>query len=323
MKIIYHPEKLAVEKRPICLAAGFFDGLHRGHQRVLRAAIRKARALHGSAWVMTFDNHPLKILHPPTAPLMLTSTAHKLRFFEKQGIDGCLVLRFTPAMAALTPDEFIDFLTQQAPMLRAIFAGCTWRYGRHAAGDIATMRRRLAPKKITVTSVRPLLWRNKPVSSTRIRQAIAAGRLTDAAVMLGRPFSILGTVVTGRRIGRRIGFPTANLKPHNEVRPPQGVYAVMALTHDTPCAGVLNYGQHPTADKSRSPLMELHLLDWNGNVYHDTIEVFFIARLRSERRFPSLTALAAQIRRDTDRTRRIISGSRAKKLWKNALHHRN
>lgn len=323
MRVIHSPEQLRKERRPVCLAAGFFDGVHRGHQRVLDAAIHHARELGGAAWVMTFDNHPQKVLHPPAAPLLLTSTDHKLQILTRSGVDGCLVLRFTPTLAAMAPNEFIAYLTTPATTLRAIYAGANWRFGHRARGDIVVLRRYLAPRGIEVTAVRPLYWHGRPVSSTRVRQFISAGRLDAAAAMLGRPFSILGAVVAGRRLGRQLGFPTANLESCNEVRPPQGVYAVMARIGPAWHSGVLNYGRHPTITRAPRPVMELHLLDLRSNLYGRTLEVFFGPLLRSEKRFPSLGALAAAIRTDANAARHILASCARKIVWKNALQPRD
>lgn len=319
MRVIHNPEQLRQERRPVCMAAGFFDGVHRGHQRVLEAAIRRARELGGAAWVMTFDNHPCKVLHLPSAPPLLTSTEHKLQILERYGVNGCLVLRFTPALAAMKPEEFSAYLTASSKNLRAIYAGANWRFGYRARGDIEVLRRNLDPRGIEVAAVRPVCWRGQPVSSTRVRRAIGDGRLDDAAAMLGRPFSILGAVVAGRRLGRRLGFPTANLEACNEVRPPQGVYAVMAKVGRIWRPGVLNYGRRPTVARFSRPVMELHLLDLRANLYGRVLEVFFGPLLRPERRFPSLAALAAAIETDALAARRALAVCAGKNVWKNTL----
>lgn len=320
MKIIRHPKALAEQTSALCLAAGFFDGVHRGHQRVLGTAIRLARDIHGRAWVMTFDVHPSRILCPAASPPLITSTSHKLRLLEEFGIDGCLLLPFSKQLARLEPESFLDTLWNSAPSLKAFVVGNNWRFGNKGRGDLALLRRCAGKKHITVTAVAPTRHDGMAVSSTRIRHAIMGGDLPEAAIMLGRPFSILGRVVAGRHIGRTLGFPTANLVPDNEVRPPVGVYAVYAIAGNTSYNGVLNFGYRPTfGDDSPEPVMELHLLDMSGNLYRRTIEVFLIRRLRSERRFSSRDSLRRQMVRDTEHAREILSETSAKKLWKKTL----
>ncbi len=293
-------------RRPILLAAGFFDGVHRGHQRVIRRALAGARQGRGSAWVLTFEPHPLKVISPAAAPALLTSTPHKLRRLAALGATGCVVQAFTPATARQEPEAFIAALKRAAPALARLYVGRNWTFGRHGRGNAALLKKLAAKHGFRVVTIPPVSWRGQPVSSTRIRRAVAAGRLADAARMLGRPFSVLGTVVPGRQIGRTLGIPTANLDFRNEIRPPEGVYAVIAVIGGTRLTGVANLGRRPTFPRRgrRAPILELHLLDTRRDLYGRTIEVFFLQRLRPERKFSSPAALRAQIRRDIAAARR-------------------
>ena len=257
---------------------------------------------------MTFDTHPLKVLRPARAPRLLTSTPHKLRLLAALDVEGCLVIPFTVALARQTPVQFVSLLARSAPTLRHIVVGGNWTFGRRGCGTPARLARLAAAHGITVAAVPPIAWRRRPVSSTRIRAAVEAGKLRDAAAMLGRPFSLLGTVVPGHRLGRKLGFPTANLDPHNEVAPPNGVYAVRARWRGADYPGLVNIGVRPTVTGTdvrsrgaRPPprVIELHLLGIRRRLYGRTIEVSFLRRLRAERRFPSLAALQRQIRADT------------------------
>jgi riboflavin kinase / FMN adenylyltransferase len=319
MRILHRLALLKTERRPICLAAGFFDGVHAGHQQVLSRAVQCARHKGGSAWAMTFDRHPLKVLKPNAAPPLLTATPHKITLMGRLGLDGCLVVPFTRTLANMAPAAFLDLLSQSAPTLRHVFVGTNWHFGRQGRGDTALLTLWLRAHGIRVTAVPPLRWRRQPVSSTRLRAAIEEGDLAAATAMLGRPFSILGTVVAGRRIGRQLGYPTANLVPHNEVRPPVGVYAVRAIHAGRSYEGLLNYGFHPTVQRAPEPLFELHLLDTARELYGQVIEVFFFRRLRGERRFGARRDLVVQIRRDIQEARRVLSMPRLKKSWKMAL----
>lgn len=319
MRIAHLPRDLAALPGPIGLAAGFFDGLHRGHQAVLQATRDWSRAGGGVPWVMTFDIHPAKILQPSAAPPLLTSTRHKLALLDRTGMDGCLLLNFNPRRARQEPEAFLDWLFSQAPAIRAIFTGENWRFGRKGRGDLALLRAYAKPRGILVKTVRPRQLAGQPISSTRIRAAVQQGDLELAARLLGRPFSLMATVGGGLKLGRQLGFPTANLAPDNEVRPPLGVYAVHAVAEGRPFEGVLNFGQRPTLGVPSAPLMELHLLDIRLPLYRKSIEVFWGPRLRHERTFPSFAALSRQIARDIDRARHVLNQPAEKKLWKKTL----
>jgi len=308
MKIITDLTLLKKERQPIMLAAGFFDGMHRGHRKVVEEAIGRARKAGGNAWVLTFDTHPVKILKHASTPLMLTSTRHKLRLLGQLGIDGCLLMPFTPELANLEPEAFINKLRNSAPALVEIFVGRNWRFGRGRKGDSILLLRLASELNLKVTMIRPVLRRGKIVSSTRIRSEVMRGNLEEAATMLGRPFSIFGTVTRGRTVGRKLGFPTANLNPHNEVLPPPGVYAVYALLKNRVFNGVFNLGNRPTFKKKgeNSISLELHILSLNRDLYGEDIEVFFVKKLRDEKRFFSKEDLKTQIAHDVERARKLL-----------------
>jgi len=234
------------QRRPVLLAAGFFDGVHRGHQAIIRKIVSAARRERGAAWVMTFDTHPLKVLSPSSAPRLLTSTRHKLRLLAALGVDGCVVINFTRALARREPKAFIAMLARAAPALRQIVIGRNWTFGRQGRGTPAMLKTMAPCFGFKVTVIPPVRWHGTVVSSTRIRAAVLAGHLEEAAGMLGRPFSLLGTVVPGRGLGRKLGIPTANLDPHNEVAPPDGVYIVRAHWDGTDYPGIVNLGVRPT-----------------------------------------------------------------------------
>ncbi len=296
---------------PVFMAAGFFDGIHRGHQRVITAARTAARgALNGTLWVLTFQAHPLRVLAPAQAPRYLMSESHKMRALEKMGVDGCLSLPFDRSWAGLEPEEFLDLLRREIPRWTALFVGPNWRFGKRAAGDETLLRKWAARHGIAVTATPPATWKGKMISSTRIRNAVRGGDLTQAAAMLGRPFSLTGMVQHGRAIGRRLGYPTANVQPDNEVWPPRGVYAVVvALENGDRCRGVMNLGKRPTfaeRDHERENIMEIHLHEQTRNLYGEEIEIFVFERLRDERRFDTIEALRKQIAGDIEAAERIL-----------------
>jgi riboflavin kinase / FMN adenylyltransferase len=298
-------------RKPVVLAVGFFDGLHRGHRKVIEKALARARQIGGETWVLTFDAHPLKVLAPRRAPLLLTSVEHKMRMLEQMGIDGCLVVRFTRRLARQKPEEFVAKLCEGAPSLAWILVGGNWRFGRGGQGDAPLLARFGRQRGFGVTVVRPVLHQGLPISSTRIRREIMRGRLDEAAAMLGRRFSIMGTVTHGRRVGRKLGYRTANLWLRNEVMPPPGVYAVRARVRGRLRDGVLNFGYRPTFGKKPArPAMELHLFDFAGSLYREVIQVCFVKRLRSERKFRSVRDLQSRIAEDIRNARRCLLSSR-------------
>lgn len=315
MKVVRQLAGLRHRTKPVCLAAGFFDGVHLGHQEVLRQAVETAQAIGGEAWAMTFDPHPLKVLTPDSAPLLITDTPHKLQLLGCSGLDGCLLIPFNRKFAATPAEQFLARLANGIPTLHSVFMGHDWRFGNRGRGDLTMLSAWARPLGIHVHEVPSIRRGGQAVSSTRIRNAVSTGNLNEATSLLGRPFSILGTVVPGKRIGRTLGFPTANLKARNEAYPPTGIYAVQAIVNGQACPGVVNFGHHPTVARVRVPLLELHLLDTHRNLYRQTIEVFFLRRLRPERKFATLPALVCQIEADIVQTRRVLAAATMKKLW--------
>lgn len=293
---------------PIILAAGFFDGVHCGHRRVLAGALARARRCGGQVWALTFDQHPLAILAPPQRPPLLTSPAVRLEQMAALGVDGCLALPFTRKLAALSPEAFVAMLCGRSRHVAAIYCGSNWHFGAHAAGDAAELARLGRSHGFRVTVVPAATYRGRPISSTRIRKAIQHGRLGEATAMLGRPYAIRETVVRGRGVGRTLGMATANIQPAAEVLPPTGVYAVRAQIGARSVAGVASLGFRPTFADARPEraLLEVHLLDYAGDLYGATLDVAFVKRLRPERRYASPEALMAQVRRDIARARQVL-----------------
>jgi riboflavin kinase/FMN adenylyltransferase len=226
MRVIDQLEGLSAAAGPVVLAAGYFDGVHRGHQAVIRTALARAQESGAETWVLTMDPHPLRILRPDAAPRLLTSTPHKLRLLGELGVAGCVVLPFTVALAAVEPADFIARLRAAAPRLVCMVVGPNWTFGRGARGTPDTLRELARAHGFDATIAEPVLVDGQPISSTRIREAVLLGQLDEAARLLGRPFGVRGTVVRGKQLGRRLGFPTANVDAEGEVRPPPGIYAV-------------------------------------------------------------------------------------------------
>jgi riboflavin kinase/FMN adenylyltransferase len=295
---------LGAVRTPIVLAAGVFDGVHEGHRSVIATAHEKAAACHGQAWVLTFDPHPLKILKPDAAPALLTSTQHKLALLSALGVDGCVLMPFNRELAELEPEAFIENLCSLAPTLHGIVVGENWTFGHRARGNAGMLRKLASEKSLEITVVPGVTWNGSTVSSTRIRQAVADGKLDDAAAMLGRPFSILGTVVHGKKLGRQLGFPTANLNPHNEVRPPPGIYAVRALLDGQSVPGAAYVGGETSGIAQN--IVEVHLIDSDIDLYGRDLEVSFHAKLRDDRSFANHDLLREQIAIDVRNARLVL-----------------
>lgn len=311
MKVLRSIDQLAEVPGPVVLAAGVFDGLHLGHRAVLQTAITEAARLSGSAVALTFDPHPAKILRPGSAPRLLTSTPHKLRLMDELGLEFMLVVTFDDAFARVEASDFVAGLVNAANPLRVVCVGERWKFGHNRLGDATLLRHLGESSSFQTIEVPPVHVDGHIVSSTRIRRAVESGDLQTARTLLGREYSVLGTVVRGNGLGRRIGFPTANLAAHNEQFPPDGVYAVRVRVGKRILPGVANIGTRPTVDSSGHRLLEVHLLDHEADLYGSDIEATFVMFLRGEKKLPDVTALAGQIAIDAASARELLSNASA------------
>ena len=314
MRTLIQSERFRSLRGPIVLAAGFFDGVHVGHRRVLNGTVAAARRRGGQAWALTFDQHPLAVLAPDQRPPLLTPLEVRLERLAATGLDGCLLLPFTRELAAQTPEEFVARLCTSRHALAGIRCGANWRFGARAVGDVAMLTRLGRIHGFRVTVVPAARHAGRPISSTRIRTAIQRGRLADATAMLGRPYSIREVVVRGRGVGRTLGMATANLHPSADVLPPIGVYVVRTWIGDRPVDGVASLGYRPTFADARpeAPILEAHFLDFEGDLYGATLDIAFLVRLRGEHKYPSPAALMAQVRRDIAAARRVCRSYQGK-----------
>ncbi len=318
MKIIHDLKLIRRIRKPIIAAAGFFDGVHLGHRKVIGQAITEAEKIGGQSWVITFQKHPMRILNPEAAPPLLTATEHKLRILERLDIDGCLILPFNRKIAQTKPEIFVQQLLDSTPPLTGLVVGQNWHFGHKGKGNPRMISRLVKDSSLDLSVVRPRIWKGETISSTRIRTAVQRGNIEDAAAMLGRPFSVLGTVQHGSGIGHSLGFPTANLDAHHEVLPPFGVYATRMLISNpnkkhktTLYNGILNFGIRPTfaEDNPQKPILELHIMDFDQDLYGLDIEIFFVAKIRNEKKFSSVTALRKQISTDVTKAQTILEYS--------------
>jgi riboflavin kinase/FMN adenylyltransferase len=306
MRILHSIGELAGLKGPIVLAAGTFDGVHLGHQALIRRAMEEAASCGGTAVVMTFDRHPASLLRPEKAPRILIRNAQKIALLEEMEVPSLLLLPFTSELASVSARDFISSIVQAASPLRAICVGSQWSFGNGGEGNVARLRDLGAEWNFEVIQIDPIHTGGSPISSTRIRTAIASGDLDQASDCLGRPFILSGEVVTGAGLGSTIGFPTANLDVSGMQLPPNGVYAVKVRRAGTILSGVCNIGLRPTVNASAtSPVLEVHLFDLSADLVGENLSLEFVKFLRPEQKFSGLEELKAQIARDCAEAREI------------------
>ncbi len=301
MEVLRLIPELSALRGPIFAAIGVFDGVHLGHQAVISTSAGHAREAGGTPVVITFDPHPMKLLRPGNAPHLLTATEHKIALIRDLGVEHLLVIHFDRGFAATSPEDFVLQLVQHAKPLRQICVGHEWSFGKNRAGNLDLLKKLGAQHDFEVIGIKPVAVTGAVVSSTAIRAAVEEGDLAKAAEMLGREYSILGTVKKGAQLGRELGFPTANLSAHSEQFPPNGVYAAEARLDGATLRGVANLGYRPTIEAAKPErLLELHLFDLKRDIYGEDVEVRFLRYLRPEQKFRSLDELKAQIARDVE-----------------------
>jgi riboflavin kinase/FMN adenylyltransferase len=308
MQILRSIPELSRLPSPIFLAIGVFDGVHRGHQAVISTSAEHAGATNGTPVVVTFDPHPEKVLRPASAPHLLTSTPHKIALIRGLGVAHLLIITFDKKFAATEPEDFVQQLVEHSKPLREICVGHEWSFGKNRRGNLELLKKLGARFDFNVVGVPPVTVNGEVVSSTTIRQSVEAGDLRKAAVMLGREYTILGTVVRGDDLGKKIGFPTANLSAHNEQFPPNGVYFAGAKMDGVAYPGVVNLGYRPTVSSSKTErILEIHLLDFERDIYGKDLEVRFIRYLRPEKKFENIDALVRQIEFDVQQARKLLA----------------
>ena len=304
--------ELADVGRSLHLAMGVFDGLHLGHQAVIKAAVRGAEISGGAPGVLTFEPHPIQVLSPENAPRRIfSSLEQKEILLSALGVEILLVLRFDEVMAGQTADTFAKSLLS-VPDLRQLVAGEDWKFGQGRQGTMAFLQGRGMDYNVSVEPIPAVTWQGERISSTRLRRALRAGNLNSVREMLGRPYSVMGTIVRGEQVGRELGAPTANIQTGDEQFPPDGVYAVSVRIdgESREREAVANLGIRPTVGGTQH-LLEVHLLDFEGNLYGRTLEIFFGKMIRGEKQFQGLAELQNQIQLDLEEARRLFKASEA------------
>jgi riboflavin kinase/FMN adenylyltransferase len=308
MLVLRHLERIGRRFRSPVVTLGNFDGVHRGHQEILRRLVSRAREGNGAALALTFQPHPAEILTPQHAPLLLTDWRARVERIAAAGIEAVIVQRFTRAFSEISAEDFVRRLLVDGLGARAVVVGHRVRFGYGRRGDADLLRALGSACGFDVEVVGPVEVAGILPSSSAIRRAISEGDLAQASSLLGYAPAVAGRVVHGRHRGHTLGFPTANLRIRGLVLPPDGVYAVHVGWRDRNLGGVANLGFNPTFQENERSL-EVHLFDFHDDVYGQRLEVRFVQKLRGEVKFPNPQALIDQISHDVEAARRVLASS--------------
>jgi riboflavin kinase/FMN adenylyltransferase len=297
---LFHGTDNAETARPTVLTLGVFDGLHLGHQLIMRTVVERARATGSVPTVITFDPHPRAVLHPQSAPPLLQTFEQKIEAFRVLGIEQVIVIRFDEEFAQIRAEEFLRDVVRDRLQAREVYLGRGFAFGKGREGNIELLRAASGRLGFRADEVAEVRLRGCRISSSRIRETLAAGRVNMARRMLGRPYGVEGLVVRGDARGRTLGFPTANLHPQNRVIPRPGVYVTATLIDGAWRRSVTNVGTRPTFSAAQEivPSVETYVMNWNGDLYGQVVRVRFLHRLRDEQKFNGVADLKAQIDRD-------------------------
>ncbi len=307
MKTILQIDNIPEELTGSYLTIGNFDGVHRGHQYLFRHLVDQARNAGRPSVVLTFAPHPQMVLHPDRRPFyLITSIEEKIRLIEAQGVDGLIIIPFNLDVAKTTAREFVCDLLWGKLRIKKILIGHDYTFGSGKEGNEDFLVAKGKKLGFDVEVMRAFQVGDTIISSTRVRNAILDGDVKTAAAWLGRPYNLVGRVAVGHNRGAGLGFPTANIEPEKELVPARGVYAALARVDDHTHGSVLNIGMNPTfADNQRS--IEVHILDFKGDIYGKNLEILFMEKLRDEKKFSGSEELIVQIRKDVEEARKLLS----------------
>jgi riboflavin kinase/FMN adenylyltransferase len=305
MKVHYDLKSFRESLPHPVVTMGNFDGIHRGHQEIFRSLKREAEAKAGTALVITFFPHPLKVLHPDRAPRLITSLQDRVELMECCGVDRVLCIPFDLDFASWDAERFVREILVRKVGTKKVLVGEDFRFGRNREGGLRFLEEKGGSFGFEVQKIEPVRVEGMEISSTRIRQSLQHGRVRESAAMLGRPYNISGTVVTGEKRGKTLGYPTANLATEAELLPPNGVYAVRVVLENERLPAVASLGVKPTFS-GRQFSIEAHIFDFDRDLYGKSMRMEFIDWIREEQSFPDAQALAEQIDRDARQARRIL-----------------
>ena len=289
------------------LALGNFDGLHRGHLKIVERVKRGAAEHGGTPMAMTFDPHPSRVVRPDKAPPLLMTLEQRLDALERAGIRAVAVVRFTRELSQWEPETFVRTVLVEWLHVAEVWVGANFLFGHDRSGNFTLLRALGQHYGFRAEKIDPVRYKEFVVSSTRIRRLVTEGRVDEAGALLGHPYVLTGTVVKGRRRGRELGFPTANLQTVNELVPPHGVYATTLMVGAIVHPAVTNIGVNPTFGEGGPTTIETHVLRYDGELYGRQVQLAFVQRLRDERRFDDVDALRAQIEADCRRAERLFT----------------
>lgn len=313
MKIYRSIKKMKKPRPGSVVAIGVFDGIHRGHAHIIKNLVKRARRIGAKSMVLTFYPHPYSVLHPKGIVPLLVSVKHRLRLLADLGVDILVLTKFSLRFSYTKAEEFVSRILLKRLGMKEMLVGENFSFGKAGSGDIALLKNLSRKYGFKVKSIALLKEGKRAISSTYVRSLILNGRLKEASRLLGRPVSILGTVIEGAKRGRILGYPTANVNPHHEAIPPSGVYAVYVKLGDKRYRGVLNIGFRPTFHPlhyAPEPTIEVHIFNFRKNIYGKDIEIIFIKRMRPERRFKTKAALIRKIMLDEGTATRIFRTKR-------------
>ena len=300
---IFHGTENANILRPTVLTLGVFDGLHLGHQQIMRHVVERARATGAVATAVTFDPHPRSVLHPDSAPPLLQTLDQRLANLEVLGIEQTIVIKFDREFAGQPAENFLSDIIHDRLNAKEVYLGKGFAFGKDRGGNIELLRAMSEKLGFVADEVGEVTLRGNRISSSKIRKLLDDGRVNLARRMLGRPYGVEGVIIRGNRRGHTIGFPTANLKPHNRVIPRYGVYATATLIDGIWRKSITNIGVRPTFESDADASIETYVFDFDGDLYGAALRVRFLHRIRDERKFNGIDELKAQIDRDSRRAR--------------------
>lgn len=288
------------------LALGNFDGLHRGHMKIIDRVRQRAGERGGTSAAMTFEPHPPRVVRPDKAPALLMTREQKIEALSRSGMQGVAVVRFTHDLSQWDPEKFVRTVLVDWMRVSEVWVGANFLFGHERAGTFTVLRSLGARYGFRAEKIDPVRYKDFVVSSTRVRRLVAEGRVDEAGALLGHHYFLDGSVVRGAGRGREIGIPTANVATSNELTPPTGVYATFVTVDGVVHPAVTNIGMRPTFGDVDKPVIEAHLLDVDRDLYESTVRLSFVQRLRDERAFPDVDALRAQIDADCRTARRLF-----------------
>lgn len=309
MHVIRDPLRAAELPRAGVLTIGNFDGVHLGHRRILETVAERAEEISRPSVAITFEPHPLAVLRPDHAPRRIQTLRQKEEAIEALGIQNLLVIPFTRDFSLTEPEDFVRTFLVERLAASELYLGQHFAFGRGKRGDLGLLRRMGPECGFTASGVEEVFYEGEPISSTRIRNALERGEVARANAMLGREYELDGIVSKGEKVGHRIGYPTINLAPENDFHPAEGVYVtrIAIPSFSTRFGGVTNIGRRPTLYEESEAVIETYVFDFDANVYGMRVRLFFLERLREERKFPSIEALTAQIARDIEAARAYLA----------------